>query len=192
MDTNELAVYERSENKNLLAAIGTLFMNNPEIPDMMRDAAPYFSKDTRQKMVKMASIGEFIIKMADNGNDFYANGEQNSNIDVKDFYTTMKKYIPINKRKNIDLMMNMMDDISSKIKQKLASNGLESVINSLSRINEFGKLLSSVGNIKRLSGMVKNIQEENGNISGVVEAISSLLSKDNMQKLDNMLSAFGK
>lgn len=192
MDTNELAVYERSENKNLLAAIGTLFMNNPEIPDMMRDAAPYFSKDTRQKMVKMASIGEFIIKMADNGNDFYANGEQNSNIDVKDFYTTMKKYIPINKRKNIDLMMNMMDDISSKIKQKPASNGLESVINSLSRINEFGKLLSSVGNIKRLSGMVKNIQEENGNISGVVEAISSLLSKDNMQKLDNMLSAFGK
>lgn len=192
MDTNELSVYEHSENKTPLAAIGAMFMNNPEIPDMMRDAAPYFSKDTRQKMVKIASIGEFIIKMADDGNDFYANGEQNSKIDVKDFYTAMKKYIPINRRKNIDLMMNMMENISSKMKPKSASNGLENVINSLSRINELGKIVSSAGNIKRLSEMLKNVQSEKGDIPGVVETIGSLLGKENMQKLDNMLSAFGK
>lgn len=192
MDTNELSVYERRKNKTLPEVIGAMFMNNPEIPDMMRDAAPYFSNDTRQKMVKMASIGEFIIKMADNGNDFYANGEQNLKIDVKNFYTSMKKYIPINRRKNIDLMMNVLENISSKMKQKPASNGLESVINSLSRVNELSKIVSSAGNIKRLSGMLKNRQKENGDISSVVETISSILGKDNMQKLDNMLSAFAK
>lgn len=192
MDTNELSVYERRKNKTLPEVIGAMFMNNPEIPDMMRDAAPYFSNDTRQKMVKMASIGEFIIKMADNGNDFYANGEQNSKIDVKNFYTSMKKYIPINRRKNIDLMMNVLENISSKMKQKPASNGLESVINSLSRVNELSKIVSSAGNIKSLSGMLKNRQKENGDISSVVETISSILGKDNMQKLDNMLSAFAK
>lgn len=192
MDTNELSVYERRKNKTLPEAIGAMFMNNPEIPDMMRDAAPYFSNDTRQKMVKMASIGEFIIKMADNGNDFYANGEQNSKIDVKNFYTSMKKYIPINRRKNIDLMMNMFENINSKMKPKPASNGLESVINSLSRVNELSKIVSSAGNIKRLGGMLKNMQNENGDISSVMETIGSILGKDNMQKLDNMLSAFAK
>lgn len=192
MDTNELSVYERRKNKTLPEVIGAMFMNNPEIPDMMRDAAPYFSNDTRQKMVKMASIGEFIIKMADNGNDFYANGEQNSKIDVKNFYTSMKKYIPINRRKNIDLMMNMFENINSKMKPKPASNGLESVINSLSRVNELSKIVSSAGNIKRLGVMLKNMQNEKGDISSVVETIGSILGKDNMQKLDNMLSAFAK
>lgn len=192
MDTNELSVYERRKNKTLPEVIGAMFMNNPEIPDMMRDAAPYFSNDTRQKMVKMASIGEFIIKMADNGNDFYANGEQNSKIDVKNFYTSMKKYIPINRRKNIDLMMNMFENINSKMKPKPASNGLESVINSLSRVNELSKIVSSAGNIKRLGVMLKNMQNEKGDISSVVETIGSILGKDNMQKLDNILSAFAK
>lgn len=192
MDTNELTVYEQGTHKTPLSMLGTVFMNNPEIPDMMRDAAPYFSKETRQKIVKMASVGEFIIKMADNGNDFYASGDQSPEIDVKNFYMTMKKYIPMNKRKNIDLMMNVMENISSKMRSKPAANGLENVINSLSKINELGKIMSSAGNIKRLSDALKNTQGETGNTSGVMDAIGALLGKENMQKIDNMLSAFGK
>lgn len=192
MDTNELTVYERSENKNLLSLIGTLFMNNPEIPDMMRDAAPYFSKDARQKMVKIASIGEFIIKMADSDNDFYVNAESDSKFDIKNFYSAMKKYIPMNRRRSIDLMMNVMENISSEMKQKPASNGLENVINSLSRINELGKIVSSAGNIRRLSGMLKNVNIENGDLSGIIEAIGSVLGKDNTRKSDNMFSDFAK
>lgn len=192
MNTDGLVVYEKDEYKDPIFSLSAMLVQNPEIPDMMRDAAPYFSKNIRQKIIKMASVGEFIIKMSEGRSDFSANGEDDHNSDMKDFYATMKKYIPMNKRNSIDVFINMIENISTKLKQKPASNGLENVINSLSRINELNKIMASAGNIKRLTGTLKAVQEGNTDMSGIMDAIGMILGKEKMQKLDNMLSTLAQ
>lgn len=192
MNTDGLVIYDKNENTDVPHSLRTMLVQNPEIPDMMRDAAPYFSQGLRQMIIKMASLGELVIKMSDGGGDFSVNGDDKAKPGIKDFYVTMKKYIPMNKRNNIDVLINMIEGISTRLKQKPASNGLENIINSLSRINELNKIMSSAGNIKRLTGTLKAVQGTNGDMSGIMNAIGSVLGNENMQKIGNMLSAFAK
>ncbi len=165
-------------------------INNPELPDMMRDVAPYFSPASRQRINGMAYLGEFLHKMSDNSSAAAFSTEDAPSHNMKDFYSAIKKYIPMNKRQSIDLLLGTMDGVRQRMQPRQASNGLEGVINTLSRVNELSKMMSSMGNIRRLAEAVQH-SEQPPSPNGMMEAIGSMLSDENKSKLRDLLSAFG-
>ena len=55
----------KKEQNNAFKGLRSILTDNPEIPDALRDLAPYFSADMRRKVVQMAALGDFMIKMSD-------------------------------------------------------------------------------------------------------------------------------
>ncbi len=195
MDTEALIIDDEAlqhENNQVrqIRNLGAILRNNPEIPDAMRDMAPYFSRDMRIRLIKMAAVGDFLIKMTSSAEVEAFSG--NERLPINGMYSTMKKYIPMNKRQSIDGIMGLVDNVKTKMQVKPASNGIENVINTLSRINEINKFRTSAGAVKQIADTLS--ESRNGKaptldsmldmIGGIVgeEKMSNLLGKINLMK----------
>ena len=188
MNTNELNIQSFNPAKKL-NDISAMLANNPELPDMARDAAPYFSPAARQTILKIAALGEFALKTREVADSFEASA---NNTNMNEFYSTMKKYVPMNKRNSIDMIMNLMNGMRSSFKPKSASNGLEGIINTLSGIDKISKMISATGDIKRLSGILSEQRSNNSSLDGMVGMVKGLIGNNSVGGLEGLLSALAK
>lgn len=165
-----------------VSKLQTMLKNNPEIPDALRDMAPYFSNEMRHRIVQIAAVGDFMLRMSD---DFSVMSSDSSPAPIDGLYSTMKKYIPMNKRQSIDGIMGMIQNIKTKMQPKPAANSLENMINSLTRLNEMKKLVSGASTIKKLAdGMSK---KDGNDLEGVMSLMNNIMGEDKMQKINSML-----
>ncbi len=187
MDTTQLSVNETHRRQNSVNMLSSMLLSNPELPDVMRDAAPYFSRSMGEKILRMASIGDAMLKLSDR--DFSAADVLGDKRGMKDFYTTMKKYIPMNKRQSIDAFMVLLTNMQSKIKPKSASNTLENAINQLTRLNEVNKMMGSMGNMKKLADAMANKNSSGMTVENLMDVVGGLLGKDKMGKIGDLLDS---
>lgn len=188
MNTNELNIQSINPTKKL-NEISAMLASNPELPDMARDAAPYFSPTARQMLLKIAALGEFALKTREVTDSIEANASNNP---TSDFYSAMKKYIPMNKRNSIDMIIGLMNGMKSSFKPKSASNGLESIINTLSSIDKVSKMMNATGDIKRLSSILSQQGESNSSLGGMVDMVKGLIGNNSPNGLEGLLSALAK
>lgn len=188
MNTNELNIQTNRQPKRL-KDISEILANNPELPDMVRDAAPYFSPATRQSLLKIAALGEFALKTREVSG---AVESQTTSPEMGDFYSTMKKYVPMNRRKSIDMMMSLMNGMRASFKPQTATNGLEEIISTLSSINKVSKMMSATGDIKRLSGILNEKDSSNHSTNNILSLIKGMLKNDSSSGIDGLLSALSK
>ncbi len=185
MDTDALVINDENNvytkaRTNQARNLSVMLRENPELPDAMRDMASFFSGEMRNTLVKMAAVGEFLIKMTANRELHVMQAER---MPMSDIYPVMKKYIPLNKRQSIDGIMGMMDNIKSKMKAKPASNGLESMINTLSRINELNKLKTSAGAVRQIASTLQE-NRMNGSaptFDNLLDMVSSIVGEDRVK-----------
>lgn len=185
-DESSLSETKKDPN-NAFKGLRSILTDNPEIPDALRDLAPYFSADMRRKVVQMAAFGDFMIKMSDTS-AFAVSSAPQEPVDPGRIYSTVKKYIPMNKRQNIDGIMELVDNIKIKMLPKPASNGLENIINTLTRINEMNKMAASAGAVKQIASAMKDPEKKNEmDMDGVVSLIGNIMGEDKMQQISSML-----
>lgn len=195
MDTDALIINEDEENMssqkttgkpNGLYAVSMMLRNNPELPDALRDIIPYFSPSVRPKIAQLAAMSELMVRVTDIS-AFSVNTTEESP-PVAQLYGTMKKYIPMNKRQNIDSIMGFVDNIKVKMKPKPASNGIESLIDMLTRLNEMKKLAASAGAVKKIASTINNSSKSGtSDTESMISAISSLMGEDKMRQIGSML-----
>ena len=87
MNTNELNI-QSNHPKKRLNDISAMLASNPELPDMVRDAAPYFSPATRQSLLKIAALGDFALKTREVADSVEATGKLSKQISqfIKEYY----------------------------------------------------------------------------------------------------------
>ena len=198
MDTDALTIYDEENNvsesdeskKNTsgsrLPALSVMLKNNPEIPDALRDLMPYFSPGMRPKIAQMAALSDFVSRMSDTATFSVSTTEEK--LPLSQIYGTVKKYIPMDKRQNIDGIMSVVSNIKTKMQPKPAANGLENIINLLTGLNEANKLAASAGAIKKIAGTIKNPGSKDGmNPDSMISVINSIMDDDKMKQISSML-----
>lgn len=169
-------------------------LSNPEFPDVLRDAAPYFSPPMRKTVVKLAAMGQFMNNVSTPA--FEASSTEPR--PMSEAFNTLKKYVPMDKRTGIENMLELVHGIRAKFAPRETSTPLEGVIDKLTRINELNKIASSARTMKSLAGVmsqIKNNRETSGegnkiNPESMFQLIGSMLGSDKAAQLKDMLASF--
>lgn len=194
MDTDALTIHEdenissqkTTSKPSGLTAVSMMLKNNPELPDALRDIIPYFSPSVRPRIAQLAAMSDFMVRITD-ASAFSVNTAE-ERPPVSQLYGTMKKYIPMNKRQNIDSIMGFVDNIRIKMKPKPVSNGIESLIDMLTRLNEMKKLAASAGAVQKIASTINNSSKSAASdTESMISAISKLMGEDKMRQIGSML-----
>ncbi len=170
---------------DIVKRVHNMLKNNPEIPDALRDMAPYFSNDMRQKIIKIAACGDFLIRLDDSRDVNTLEARE----PINGFYSTMKKYIPMNKRQSIDGIMSVIQNVKIKMQPKPAANNIENMINTLTKLNEMNKIMSGASTIKKLTDTIgsTNVNKGTQNMDGLMSLINNFVGDDKMNQISGML-----
>ena len=183
---NEIEESKTGKGPNMIVKLSDMLKNNPEIPDALRDLTPYFSPGMRPKIAQIAAFGDFMMRMSDTSSFTVSATEEPR--DISGIYGTLKKYIPMNKRQNIDTVMGFVDNIKIKMNPKPAANGLENIINMLTRLNELNKIAASVGAAEKIATAISSPDKKDSmDTDGMVSLINSLMGGDKMKQIGSML-----
>ena len=202
MDTDALTL-DRNEQTEMslrtasasapLRELALRMLSHPEFPDVLRDAAPFFSPTARKNVVKLAAVGEFLSRVND---AVPADGTEEAVRPMAEAFHTLKKYMPMDKRMGLDGMMSMMQGLRQKFTPKKASTPLESMIDRLTRLNELQKLSASAKTMRSMSDLFSQAKEEAPAEAPAMDPqvllglIGGMLGQDKAAQLKNMLSAF--
>lgn len=206
MDTNALVINNKNEQEKessssaplrhlpQIRQLASKLISNPEFPDVLRDAAPYFSPPMRKTVVKLAAMGQFMNNVS--SSDFEASSTEPR--PMSEAFNTLKKYVPMDKRTGIENMMELVHGIRAKFAPREASTPLEGIIDKLTRINELNKIASSARTMKSLANVVSQIKDSRENTSDggglnpetLVQLIGGMLGHDKAAQLKDMLATF--
>ncbi len=187
-ETTELLPAEETHQRTKSRLnIVSFLRENPDFPDMLRDFAPFVSETRQKSFLRAASLADAINSVDPARIRFYQMSENSPS----DAFSVIKKYLPEDKKENIDNIMSFAENMRTRVITPKATNKIERMINSLTRLNEFSKLAGGARMIKELSKVSKTATDNPPDIASLMQLIGIIAGKDKVNRLQDMLSEAG-